>query len=118
MGWTAPRGPDWPRQAFQAIQPAYQVVKAALSAVLARTEGWLPGEVGVLGPELPHGFGYAPGACCSKCRSQLRLIALIKTEAVAQKILKAIHLSTVIPALHPARPPRPPPGDAGAAMTG
>jgi hypothetical protein len=50
---------------------------------------------------------------CSKCQSQLRLIALIKTEAVAQKILKAMHLPTVIPALHPARPPRPPPGDTG-----
>jgi hypothetical protein len=50
---------------------------------------------------------------CSKCQSQLRLIALIKTEAVAQRILKAMHLSTVIPALHPARSPRPPPGDTG-----
>ena len=50
---------------------------------------------------------------CSKCHSQLRLIALIKTEAVAQKILKAMHLPTVIPALHPVCPPRPPPGDTG-----
>jgi hypothetical protein len=64
---------------------------------------------------------------CEKCHSQLRLIALIKTEAVAQKILKAMHLpSDLGPArptpaprgfaapvaeLHPARPPRPPPGD-------
>jgi hypothetical protein len=44
---------------------------------------------------------------------QLRLIALIKTEAVAKKILKAMHLPMVIPALHPACPPRPPPGDTG-----
>ena len=51
---------------------------------------------------------------CSKCHSQLRLIALIKTEDVAQKILKAMHLPTEIPELHPARPPRPPPtGDTG-----
>jgi len=50
---------------------------------------------------------------CSKCHSQLRLIALIKTEAVAQKILKAMHLPTEIPRLHPARPPRPPPADTG-----
>jgi hypothetical protein len=49
---------------------------------------------------------------CQKCHSQLlRLIALIKTESVAQKILKAMHLPTEIPELHPARPPRPPPGD-------
>jgi hypothetical protein len=34
---------------------------------------------------------------CSKCHSQLRLIALVKTEAVA----------------HPARPPRPPPEKTG-----
>ena len=51
---------------------------------------------------------------CQKCHSQLRLIALIKTESVAQKILKAMHLPTEIPELHPARPPRPPPtGDTG-----
>jgi hypothetical protein len=38
--------------------------------------------------------------------------ALIKTEAVAQKILKAMHLPSDIPELHPARP-RPPPTDTG-----
>jgi hypothetical protein len=48
---------------------------------------------------------------CQKCHSQLRLIALVKTEAVAQKILKAMHLPTEIPELHPARRPRSPPGD-------
>jgi hypothetical protein len=47
---------------------------------------------------------------CSKCHTQLRLIALIKTEAVAQKILKAMHLPSDVPELHPARPP---PGDTG-----
>jgi len=46
---------------------------------------------------------------CSKCQRQLRLIALVKTEAVAQKVLKAMHLPSHIPELHPARPPRPPP---------
>jgi hypothetical protein len=50
---------------------------------------------------------------CSKCHGQLRLIALIKTEAVAQKILKAMHLPSDVPELHPARRPRPPPGDTG-----
>jgi hypothetical protein len=66
---------------------------------------------------------------CEKCHSQLRLIALIKTEAVAKKILKAMHLPTELgpahpaPAprgfaapvaeLHPAHPARPPPGDTG-----
>jgi hypothetical protein len=42
---------------------------------------------------------------CSKCHSQLRLIALIKTEDIAKKILTAMHLPADIPALHPARPP-------------
>jgi Putative transposase len=50
---------------------------------------------------------------CQKCHSQLRLIALIKTESVAQKILKAMHLPTDIPELLPPRPPRPPPDDTG-----
>jgi hypothetical protein len=50
---------------------------------------------------------------CSKCHGQLRLIALIKTEDVAQKILKAMHLPSDVPELHPARRPRPPPGDTG-----
>jgi hypothetical protein len=47
---------------------------------------------------------------CSKCHSQLRLIALIKTEVVAKKILTAMHLPTEIPDPHPARPP---PGKTG-----
>ena len=45
--------------------------------------------------------------CCQKCHSQLRLITLVETEAVAKKILKAMHLPSDIPELHPARP-RPP----------
>ena len=50
---------------------------------------------------------------CSKCQAPLRMIALIKTEDIARKILKAMHLPTEIPELHPARPPRPPPGKTG-----
>jgi hypothetical protein len=50
---------------------------------------------------------------CSTCHSQLRLIALIKTEAVAKKILKAMHLPTESHELYPARSPRPPPGNTG-----
>jgi hypothetical protein len=42
---------------------------------------------------------------CSKCHSQLRLIALIKTEDIAERILTAMHLPADIPKLHPARPP-------------
>jgi len=42
---------------------------------------------------------------CSKCQAPLRLIALIKTEDIAKKILTAMHLPTDIPQLHPARPP-------------
>ena len=50
---------------------------------------------------------------CTKCKSQLRLIALIKTEDLAKKILKAMHLPSDVPQLRPARPPRPPTGDTG-----
>ena len=42
---------------------------------------------------------------CTKCKSQLRLIALIKTEDLAKKILTAMHLPVDIPQLRPARPP-------------
>jgi hypothetical protein len=42
---------------------------------------------------------------CSECHSQLRLIALIKTEDIAKKILKAMHLPSDVPQLRPARPP-------------
>jgi len=44
---------------------------------------------------------------CSKCKGPLRLVALIKSGAVAKKILTAMHLATEVPELHP---PRPPPG--------
>ena len=42
---------------------------------------------------------------CQKCQSPLRLIALIKNEDIAKKILTAMHLPTEVPQLHPARPP-------------
>jgi hypothetical protein len=42
---------------------------------------------------------------CQKCQSPLRLIALIKNEAIAKKILTAMHLPAEVPQLHPARPP-------------
>jgi hypothetical protein len=42
---------------------------------------------------------------CGKCGSPLRLIALIKTREVIEKILVAMHLSADVPELHPARPP-------------
>ena len=42
---------------------------------------------------------------CAKCQAPLRLIALIKTEDIAKKILTAMRLPTHIPELHPARPP-------------
>jgi hypothetical protein len=42
---------------------------------------------------------------CSKCKGPLRLVALIKSEDVARKILTAMHLPTEVPELHPARPP-------------
>jgi hypothetical protein len=42
---------------------------------------------------------------CTKCKAPLRLIALIKSEATAKKILDAMHLPSEVPKLHPARPP-------------
>jgi hypothetical protein len=42
---------------------------------------------------------------CKKCKAPLRLIALIKSEATAKKILTAMHLPAEVPQLHPARPP-------------
>jgi hypothetical protein len=42
---------------------------------------------------------------CQKCQSPLRLIALIKNEDIAKKILVAMHLPAEVPRLHPARPP-------------
>jgi hypothetical protein len=47
---------------------------------------------------------------CAKCQAPLRLVALIKTEDVAKKILTAMHLPTEVPELHPARPPPRQPG--------
>ena len=47
---------------------------------------------------------------CTKCKSQLRLIALIKTQDVATKILTAMHLPSNVPQLRPARPPPQKPG--------
>jgi hypothetical protein len=40
---------------------------------------------------------------CTKCQSQLHLIALIQTEDIAKEILTAMHLPAEIPALHPPR---------------
>ena len=42
---------------------------------------------------------------CQKCKVPLRLIALIKSEDIAKKILTAMHLPVDIPRLRPARPP-------------
>ncbi|MBN2576266.1 MAG: phage integrase N-terminal SAM-like domain-containing protein [Deltaproteobacteria bacterium] len=78
------------------------------------------------GPELFPGGRRQP-ACCQKCQSPLRLIALIKNEDIAKKILVAMRLvpsgpracppcpsphaasprpsPAEVPALHPARPP-------------
>ena len=42
---------------------------------------------------------------CGRCGKPLRLLALIKTEAVIKKILLAMHLPAEAPELHPARPP-------------
>ncbi len=53
---------------------------------------------------------------CSKCQSPLRLIALIKAEPIARKLLTAMHLPTEISELHP-RVRRPEHRRRGAGMT-
>jgi hypothetical protein len=47
---------------------------------------------------------------CPRCKTPLRLIALIKTDATIQKILSAMGLPTCAPKLCPARPPPVPSG--------
>jgi hypothetical protein len=56
---------------------------------------------------------FAIETVCQKCQTPLRLIALIKSEDIAKKILTAMHLPTEVPELHPARPPPHSPGVAG-----
>jgi hypothetical protein len=48
-------------------------------------------------------FGFE--VVCQKCHSPLRLIALIKSQDIANKILTAMRLPADVPELHPARPP-------------
>jgi hypothetical protein len=64
-------------------------------------------EVSKEGPQVPD-LGnrphWPPGHLCNP---------LIKTEDLAKKILKAMHLPSDVPQLRPARPPRPPTGDTG-----
>jgi hypothetical protein len=49
---------------------------------------------------------------CQKCQVPLRMISLIKSEAIAKKILTAMHLPADVPKLRPARPPPGLDGDA------
>jgi hypothetical protein len=57
-----------------------------------------------LSPELfIKTFGFE--IVCQKCQSPLALIALIKNGDIAKKILTAMHLPSMVPELHPARPP-------------
>jgi len=44
---------------------------------------------------------------CAKCQSPLRLIALVKNQDIAKKILVAMYLPASVPELHSARPPPP-----------
>jgi hypothetical protein len=50
------------------------------------------------------GRGPCPDAVCS-WHTQLRLIAIVKSEEVIKKILVAMHLPAQAPELHSARPP-------------
>ena len=47
------------------------------------------------------------GAAPAGPQSPLRLIALVKNQDIARKILVAMHLPASVPELHPARPPPP-----------
>ena len=53
---------------------------------------------------LQRTFGFE--VVCQKCQAPLRLIALVKNQDIAKKILTAMHLPASVPELHPARPPR------------
>jgi hypothetical protein len=50
---------------------------------------------------------------CPRCKTPLRLIAMIETEDTIKKILKAMGLPTCAPKLWPARPPPSQPGGEG-----
>ena len=50
---------------------------------------------------------------CPRCKSPLRLIALIKTDDTIKKILSAMGLPTEAPQPYPARPPPSEPGEGG-----
>ena len=58
-----------------------------------------------LEPAAISGCGRSPSYGAQKCKAPLRLIALIKSEDIAKKILTAMHLPVDIPQLLPARPP-------------
>ena len=55
----------------------------------------------------------AADTTCPRCKSPLRLIALIKTEDTIKKILAAMGLPTEAPKPHAARPPPSESGDGG-----
>ena len=42
---------------------------------------------------------------CQNCQAPLRLIALVKSQDTAKKILVAMHPPASVPEVHPARPP-------------
>ena len=50
---------------------------------------------------------------CPRCKSPLRLIALIKTEDTIKKILASMGLPTEAPKPYPARPPPSEPSEPG-----
>jgi hypothetical protein len=89
--------------ARSAVVPTPTAPEAAEKDTPASTSKYIP-----WAELLRKTFGFE--LACSKCHSQRRLIALIKTDAVAQKILKAMHLPSDSTELHPARSP---PGDTG-----
>ena len=56
-------------------------------------------------PSTPHNQALPSWRGCARCKTSLRLIAMIETEDTIKKILSAMHLPTEAPKLWPARPP-------------
>ena len=65
----------------------------------------LAGQFGVLLEHLAKAHEGPLDTVCPACKTPLRLIALIETDATIKKILSAMGLPTEAPKLYPARPP-------------
>jgi hypothetical protein len=92
----SPAGPVYTRR---------QVVPAPAAPVPANDKGKPDGKSRYIpwAELLRRTFGFE--LVCQKCKFPLRLIALIKNQDVAKKILTAMHLPAEVPQPHAARSP-------------